>query len=408
LQLESVTLQREPFTLSKRLCRSGNWDRWGREKAGAISGCGEGIILRSRSMSAAHSHDNPAADLREQYEKFISKKIFCLFAFILAIILLAGYAATRGSADIRVADVYATILARFFPGYFQTNWFSDTIVWGLRLHRILLAIVGGIGLAIAGAVMQGILKNPLASPFTLGISSAAGFGAALAIVMGAGFVGGQWLIVGNAFIFTVLASFAVYGLAKYKGITPETMILAGIAIMYLFSAMTSFLQYVGHAEQVQEVVFWMMGSLGRSSWDKVWIVTAVIVVCFPYLLLKSWDINALGAGDETAKSLGVNVERTRVICMMLVSFITAAVICFTGTIGFIGLVSPHITRMIIGGDHRFLLPISGLAGGLLLLAADTVARTILAPVILPVGIMTAFLGVPFFVYLFMHRKKEFW
>ncbi|OPX75024.1 MAG: Cobalamin import system permease protein BtuC [Methanosaeta sp. PtaB.Bin018] len=359
-------------------------------------------------MSAAHSHDNPAADLREQYEKFISKKIFCLFAFILAIILLAGYAATRGSADIRVADVYATILARFFPGYFQTNWFSDTIVWGLRLHRILLAIVGGIGLAIAGAVMQGILKNPLASPFTLGISSAAGFGAALAIVMGAGFVGGQWLIVGNAFIFTVLASFAVYGLAKYKGITPETMILAGIAIMYLFSAMTSFLQYVGHAEQVQEVVFWMMGSLGRSSWDKVWIVTVVIVVCFPYLLLKSWDINALGAGDETAKSLGVNVERTRVVCMMLVSFITAAVICFTGTIGFIGLVSPHITRMIIGGDHRFLLPISGLAGGLLLLAADTVARTLLAPVILPVGIMTAFLGVPFFVYLFMHRKKEFW
>ncbi|MDM7938960.1 MAG: iron ABC transporter permease [Methanothrix sp.] len=359
-------------------------------------------------MSAAHSHDNTAADLREQYEKFIGKKIFVLFAFILAIILLAGYAATRGSADISVADVYTTILAKFMPGTFQTNWFSDTIVWGLRLHRILLAIVGGIGLAIAGAVMQGILKNPLASPFTLGISSAAGFGAALAIVMGAGFVGGQWLIVGNAFIFTVLASFAVYGLAKYKGITPETMILAGIAIMYLFSAMTSFLQYVGHAEQVQEVVFWMMGSLGRSSWDKVWIVTAVIVVCFPYLLLKSWDINALGAGDETAKSLGVNVERTRVICMMLVSFITAAVICFTGTIGFIGLVSPHITRMIIGGDHRFLLPISGLAGGLLLLAADTVARTILAPVILPVGIMTAFLGVPFFVYLFMHRKKEFW
>jgi iron complex transport system permease protein len=264
------------------------------------------------------------------------------------------------------------------------------------------------GLAIAGAVMQGILKNPLASPFTLGISSAASFGAALAIVLGAGFVGGEWLIIGNAFVFTLLASMTVYGLAKYKGITPETMILAGIAIMYLFQAMTSFLQYVGHAEQVQEVVFWMMGSMGRSSWDKVWIVSAVIAICFPYLLLKSWDINALGAGDETATSLGVNVEKTRVICMMAVSLITASVICFTGTIGFIGLVSPHITRMVIGGDHRFLLPASALVGGLLLLAADTAARTILAPVILPVGIMTAFLGVPFFVYLFMRRKKEFW
>ncbi len=360
------------------------------------------------SMSSEKSVEKPSSELRMRYDKFIGKKVFFLISLILGIVLLAGYAATQGSADISVTDVYSTILAKFMPGTFHTDWFSDTIVWGLRLHRILLAIVGGIGLAIAGAVMQGILKNPLASPFTLGISSAAGFGAALAIVMGAGFVGGQWLIVGNAFIFTVLASLAVYGLAKYKGITPETMILAGIAIMYLFSAMTSFLQYVGQAEQVQEVVFWMMGSLGRSSWDKVAIVTAVIAICFPYLLLKSWDINAMGAGDETAKSLGVNVERTRVISMMLVSFITAAVICFTGTIGFIGLVSPHITRMVIGGDHRFLLPASGLAGGLLLLAADTVARTVLSPVILPVGIMTAFLGVPFFVYLFLRRKKEFW
>jgi iron complex transport system permease protein len=359
-------------------------------------------------MSKAKSQENAGADLRVKYEKFVGRKTSLLIALIFAIILLAGYAATQGSADITVTEVYSAILARFMPGTFHSNWFSDTIVWGLRLHRILLGIVGGIGLAIAGTVMQGILKNPLASPFTLGISSAAGFGAALAIVMGAGFVGGQWLIVGNAFIFTILASLMVYALAKYKGITPETMILAGIAIMYLFSAMTSFLQYVGHAEQVQEVVFWMMGSLGRSSWEKVAIVSAVIAVCLPYLLLKSWDINAMGAGDETAKSLGVNVERTRIICMILVSFITAAVICFTGTIGFIGLVSPHITRMVIGGDNRFLLPASGLAGGLLLLAADTVARTIMAPVILPVGIMTAFLGVPFFVYLFLRWKKEFW
>ena len=182
-------------------------------------------------MSTAQLQEDSSANLKADYEKFIGRKISIFLAFILAIILLAGYAATRGSADLSIAEVYTTILARFFPDYFQTNWFSDTIVWGLRLHRIFLAIVGGIGLAIAGAVMQGILKNPLASPFTLGISSAAGFGAAMAIVMGAGFVGGHWLIVSNAFIFTVLASFAVYGLAKYKGITPETMILAGIAIM---------------------------------------------------------------------------------------------------------------------------------------------------------------------------------
>jgi iron complex transport system permease protein len=358
-------------------------------------------------MSSLAAKDKPGSNLRLEYRKFIGRKMLFLTSLVLGIILLAGFAATRGSANISVLEVYTTIIARFLPGYFETTWFSDTIVWGLRLHRIMLAIVGGMGLAIAGAVMQGILKNPLASPFTLGIASAAGFGAALAIVLGAGFVGGEYIIIANAFVFTLLASMSVYGLAKYKGITPETMILAGIAIMYLFSAMTSFLQYVGNAEQVQEVVFWMMGSLGRSSWDKVWIVTAVVAICFPYLLLKSWDINAMGAGDETAKSLGVNVETTRVVCMILVSLITASVICFTGTIGFIGLVSPHITRMVIGGDHRFLLPASALVGGLLLLGADTVARTILAPVILPVGIMTAFLGVPFFVYLFLRRKKDF-
>ncbi|MHB8117972.1 MAG: FecCD family ABC transporter permease [Methanothrix sp.] len=338
----------------------------------------------------------------------MGKKVLFFLILILGIISLASIAVTLGSADLSVKDVYVAILARFFPDYFDTTWFANNIVWGLRLDRILMGIVAGMGLSVAGAAMQGILKNPLASEFTLGVSSAAGFGAALAIVLGAGFAGGEYLIIGNAFIFTLLASFTVYGLAKYKGITPETLILAGIAIMYLFSAMTSFLQYIGHAEQMQEVVFWMMGSLDRSSWDKVGIITAILAVCFPYLIIKSWDINAMGAGDETAKSLGVNVERTRVIGMMLVSLITASIICFTGTIGFVGLVAPHITRMAIGGDHRFLLPTSALVGALLLLGADTLARTILAPVILPVGIMTSFLGVPFFVYLFMQRRKEFW
>lgn len=349
-----------------------------------------------------------ATELKEDYASFVGRKVLFILLSLAGIAVLAGVAATLGSANITPVEVYSTILARFFPGTFHTTDFIDTIVWQLRLHRVLMAIFAGMGLAVAGAAMQGILKNPLASPFTLGIASAASFGASLAIIMGAGFVSGQWLIVGNAFIFTMLASLTVYGLAKYKGITPETMILAGIAIMYLFSAMTSFLQYIGQAEQVQEVVFWAMGSLGRSSWDKVAIIALITVICTLILMAFSWDINALGAGDETAKSLGVNVEFVRVLCMMLASLVTASIICFTGTIGFIGLVAPHITRMVVGGDHRFLLPASGLVGALILLAADTVARTVLSPVILPVGIMTSFLGVPFFIYLFLKRRKDYW
>ena len=350
----------------------------------------------------------PELNLRDAYARFLSRKFLVLLLALFGIVALAGTAVTLGSAHINPAEVYSCILARFFPSYFQTNDFLDTIVWKLRLHRVAMAVFAGMGLAVAGAAMQGILRNPLASPFTLGISSAASFGASLAIILGAGFVGGQYLIIGNAFIFTMIASLAVYGLAKYRGISPETMVLAGIAIMYLFSAMTSFLQYVGHAEQVHEVVFWMMGSLGRSSWDKVAIIALVTVACSLILMRLSWDINTLGAGDETAMSLGVNVELVRVLGMMLSALITASVICFTGTIGFIGLVAPHITRMVVSGDHRFLLPASGLFGALLLLGADTVARTIMSPVILPVGIMTAFMGVPFFLYLFMKRRKSFW
>jgi iron complex transport system permease protein len=348
------------------------------------------------------------SELKEGYASFVGRKVLFILLSLAGIVVLAGVAATLGSANISPFEVYSAILARLFPGTFHTTDFIDTIVWQLRLHRVLMGIFAGMGLAVAGSAMQGILKNPLASPFTLGIASAATFGASLAIILGAGFVSGQYLIVGNAFVFTMLASLTVYGLAKYKGITPETMILAGIAIMYLFSAMTSFLQYVGESEEVHEVVFWMMGSLGRSSWDKVGIIALVTVVCTLVLMYFSWDINALGAGDETAKSLGVNVELVRVLCMMLASLITASIICFTGTIGFIGLVAPHITRMVVGGDHRFLLPASGLVGALILLGADTVARTILAPVILPVGIMTAFLGVPFFIYLFLKRRKDYW
>jgi len=346
------------------------------------------------------------SELRHKYQRFIARKVLFFLVMIMGIVALAGVAITQGSADISSQDAYHSILARFFPERFQSTAFTDMIVWDLRLHRIIMSIVAGMGLAVAGAVMQGVLKNPLASPFTLGVSSAASFGAALAIIMGAGIIGGQWMVIGNAFIFTLLASFAVYGLARYKGVTPETMILAGIAIMYLFNALTSFLQYAARSEQVHEVVFWMMGSLGRSSWEKAGMVLAVLIICLPYLITRSWDLNALGAGDETAASLGVNVERTRVVHTMLASLITASIICFTGTIGFIDLVSPHIARMAIGGDHRFLLPGSALVGALLLLGSDTLSRVLLAPMVLPVGIMTSFLGVPFFVYLFLRGKRE--
>jgi iron complex transport system permease protein len=331
--------------------------------------------------------------------------LFILFSIVL-IAVIAGVAATLGPCSISVTEVYSII----WHGLFKTpETTKELVVWNLRLPHIVMGILAGIGLAIAGTTMQGVVRNPLASPYTLGIASAAGFGAALAIVLGVGFVTGQYLIVANAFVFALLSSFVIYGLSRYKSAEPETMILAGIALMYLFSAMTGILQYFGEETAVAEVVFWMFGSLSkRSSWENLTIVSAILAVCIPLIMLKSWDLNTLGAGDESAKSLGVNVEQTRVVCFMLASLVTACIICFTGTIGFIGLVAPHICRMIIGGDNRYLIPASGLFGAVLLLAADTLARPPISPTILPVGLVTAFMGVPLFLYLILTKKKRYW
>jgi iron complex transport system permease protein len=336
------------------------------------------------------------------------RRVAFFFFTILALFLLIGVAVTLGSAGFSVTEAYRAVLAGLFPGFFESSDMAQTIVWDFRLHRVLFAVVAGFGLAVAGTVMQGILRNPLASPFTLGIASAASTGASVAIVLGAGFVGGSYLIVGNAFLFALLAALIIYAMARYRGMGATSMILAGIALMYLFSAVTSLLQYLGTADELQEVVFWMFGSLDRSSWPKLGIVTLLLAVCMPYLVYRAWDLNALAEGDEIAESLGVPVNRAMTIFMFIASLLTAAVICFTGTIGFIGLVAPHITRMVVGTDHRFLLPASGLVGALLLLGADSLARTLLAPVVLPVGIMTAFLGVPFFIYLFMRRRDAGW
>jgi iron complex transport system permease protein len=363
------------------------------------------------------------AAIKEQYRKFVGRKVLFIISSLILICIIAGIAATLGSYPITVTEVYAILwdgMLKIFHnlGFIIAHNFEEfsriylttpeKVVWNLRMPPIIMGILAGIGLAIAGTTMQGVVRNPLASPYTLGIASAAGFGAALAIILGTGFVTGKYLIIANAFIFAMLSAFTIYGLSRHKGATPETMILAGIALMYLFTAMTGILQYFSEEKAVAEVVFWMFGSLGRASWDKLLIVFIMLAFCIPLLMLKSWDLNTLGAGDESAKSLGVNVDLTRVICFLIASFITAGIICFTGTIGFIGLVAPHICRMVIGGDNRYLIPASGLFGAVLLLGADTIARNIIAPIILPVGMVTAFMGVPLFLYLILRRKREYW
>lgn len=345
------------------------------------------------------------AEIKAEYKRFAGRKILFIFSSLLVIFIIAGVAATLGSYPITVTEVYSILWHGLFQNAETTK---EIVIWNLRLPRILMGILAGMGLAIAGTMMQGILRNPLASPFTLGIASGAGFGAALAILLGAGVVSGKYLIVGNAFLFALIPTFIILGLTRYRRATPETMILAGIAILYIFSASTALLMYFSESEAVKAAYFWMVGDLERASWDNLLLVSLVLAGCIIPLMWKSWDVNVMGAGDETAKSLGVNVGRTRILILMIASLLTAGIVCFTGTIGFIGLVAPHMCRIVIGGDNRFLIPASGLFGGVLLLSADTIARRIIAPVILPVGVLTAFMGGPLFLYLIMRRRREYW
>ena len=346
--------------------------------------------------------------VKEEYKKFIGRKVFFISFFILLTILLCGISISLGPLKFSVLDVYATILDKFFPNFFDVPELAPIVVWNIRITRVIIGVLAGVGLAIAGAEMQGTLRNPLASPFTLGISAGAGLGAALAIIAGVGFIGGGFLLVANAFLFALIPSFVIVGLARFKRATPETMILAGIAMTYIFSAVSSLLHYFSESEALKDVIVWLMGSLGRATWGNLFIISLVLVVCIPLLMWKSWDLNVMGAGDETAKSLGINVERTRIFIMMVASLITATIVCFTGMIGFIGLVAPHITRICIGGDNRFVIPASGAFGAAFLVGADIIAREVVAPVIIPVGIITSCVGGPLFLYLIIKRKREYW
>ncbi len=344
---------------------------------------------------------------KAHYKRFTRRKILFIFALVILIVLSIGISASIGTAGISFGEVYMAILHRFFPDMVKTTWLAETVVWHLRLTRIIMGILSGAVLGITGAVMQGVLKNSLADPYTLGISSGAAFGATLAIVGGIGVVGGGYLIIGNAFLFALLCSFIIIGLSSRAGAHPTTMILAGVACMYLFSATTTLFQYFGEADAVKSAIFWSVGDLSKATWDNISLVFYVSLVCIPIIIWKSWDLNALSAGDETATSLGVNVKRIRILLMIVSTLLVASVVCFTGTIGFIGLVAPHIVRFIIGGDNRFLLPASALVGSLILVLADTVARNLLSPTILPVGAITAVLGVPLFLYLVIRRRRDY-
>ncbi len=351
------------------------------------------------------------------YEGLIKRRTSFLTFLTLVLLALMISSISVGSASMSLSDAIKALLSPILPEISSSNPLMENIVWNLRLPRVIMAVLTGACFGIAGCILQVILRNPLASPYTIGVASSAAFGAALAIILGAGVTGwwghimvyeNPYLIVLNAFSFSMICSLTIMLLSSYKGASPSATILAGIAMTYLFSALTSLLQYFGTTEQIAAVVFWTFGDLGKAEWFDVELATLTLLTLAPIAIVFSSSYNAVLAGDEVARSLGVNVKVLRISSLAIASLLTATPVAFIGTIGFIGLLAPHIARMIIGSDHRFLIPSASLIGSILLLAADTIARIILSPLILPVGIVTAFMGVPLFLYLLLRRRDEYW
>lgn len=348
-----------------------------------------------------------------KYQKYSRKKLLIIFTLVIALCTLILISLSLGSSSFGIIESLKSIFYFLFPG--SKGTLAYNIIWTLRFPRVLMAIVAGIALAASGLIMQSTLHNPLASPYTLGISSAASFGAALTIILRSSLfsyfrsgLGYEIPTILTSFFFATVCIIIVYILAKVQKGSSETIILLGIAMMYLFSAGLSLLQYIGDPDELAELVYWMFGSLSKSSWPKLAIASAIILFILPLIYKWSWDLNALASSDENAQSLGINVKKLRLKGLILASLMTAIITSFLGPIAFIGLVAPHLARMIIGGDHRFMLPTSCLVGAVLLLMSDTIARTIVSPIVIPVGIITSFIGVPLFIHLMLKRRREFW
>jgi iron complex transport system permease protein len=352
----------------------------------------------------ATSQESP----EQAYQRSFIKKLAFLLLLLALIVMCAAVSLSIGSYSLPLERLFPIVWGKFTGAVTGVETPEEVIVWTLRLPRIAMGILAGVGLGISGAAMQSILRNPLASPTTIGVSSAAGLGAALAFVWGVGLGTGRLVLIGNAFAFSMIPALVIFGLSRFKKATPEMIVLAGIGMFYIFSSLTSLLQYFAEQEALKSMVVWLMGDLGRAKWDDIRASAGVILVCAPLLLWKAWDLNLMGIGDETAKTLGVAVGQSRILVMLTASLVTATIICFTGMIGFIGLVAPHICRITVGGDNRFMIPAAGLFGAVLLLVADAIARTVLAPVIIPVGIITSCIGGPLFLYLIIKKRKEYW
>ncbi|MCJ0895062.1 iron ABC transporter permease [Rhodococcus sp. ARC_M5] len=328
-----------------------------------------------------------------------------LLGGVVVLVLSIGVAVTIGPASVSVSDVYRVILAHIGIGTAEVSRIEDGIVWQLRLPRTLLAAICGAGLALCGAIMQSLLRNPLADPFVLGISSGASTGAVVVAVLGVG--GGALSLSTGAFAGALLSFVLVMLLAAGAGGGNDRVVLAGVAGTQLFSALTSFIVISSaDAEQTRGVLFWLLGSLSGADWTDVALCGAVALLGIVVCLFNTSALDAFTFGHDAAASLGVPVKWVRILLLVITALITAALVSAAGAIGFVGLVLPHAARFLVGARHRRLLPTTVVIGAIFMVWVDTIARTVFAPQEIPVGVVTALIGVPAFALILFRLRRS--
>ena len=342
---------------------------------------------------------------RETYRRLVLRKRLILAGLVVLLLCSVLLDLALGPASYSFSEVLGAL---FSPDSASPQ--VRVVMWDIRLPVALMAVAVGAALSLAGAQMQTILNNPLASPFTLGISAAASFGAALGLAFGVALfpLAAQFMVPLNAFIMAMLSALLIHFLSMRRGVTAETIVLLGIALVFTFNALLALVQFFATEQAVAAVVFWTMGSLTQATWPKLGVICLVILITLPIFAKRAWALTALRLGDDKAASFGINVRSLRFQTLIMVSLLASFPVAFVGTIGFIGLVGPHIARMLIGEDQRFFLPASLLTGSLILSASSVVSKTLIPGAIFPIGVVTSLIGVPFFISLILGGKKNSW
>lgn len=364
------------------------------------------VVNSVKDWNTDYSEDAQFADTVKDFNSSILKKFIFIAFFLIVIVVVTSIAITVGAVDIGFFDVYEIIWQ-----HLTNNVVSDYdyIVFEMRLPRVVAGIIAGAGLAICGVIMQSVLKNPLADPYTTGVSSGASFGAVIAMTLGFTAAFGSNSLVILAFAFSLVPTMVIAAMSRFSNASPTTVIMAGIGIMYIFNAVTTVLMLWADSSALNQIFYWQTGSLALvKGWESIPVMFAVVLAGVLISMFISGKLNVLATGDDSAKALGINADRMRLLCLVLTGIVSAAIVSYTGLIGFVGLVTPHIVRMFIGAANRYLVPASAIFGAALMIVADVIGRVIIYPSALPVGVVMSFIGGPIFLWMVIKRNSSAW